>query len=46
MYGASVVFSSPTSETDKIKENVSIMKKPLPAGKSYTLEEYYTITKE
>jgi len=43
-YGASVVFSSPTSETDKIKENVAITRTPL--NKTYTVEEYYIINKE
>lgn len=44
VYWASVMFSSPISENDKIKENVSVMKKPL--DKASTLEEYYVITKE
>jgi len=43
VYGASVVFSSPVSETDTIKENVSIVKKTL--DKPYSLAEYYAITK-
>lgn len=38
------MFSSPLSATDKIKENVSIIKKPM--SKNYTLEEYYTLNKD
>jgi len=44
VYGASVMFSSPVSATDKIKENVSIIKKTM--SKNYTLEEYYTLNKD
>ena len=43
IYGASVLFSSPTDENDKIRENLAIAKKPM--NKAYTLEEYYTLTK-
>ncbi|MFA7298767.1 MAG: PsbP-related protein [Candidatus Absconditabacterales bacterium] len=43
VYGSSVMFSSPTNEEDKIRENVGIMKKPM--SKEYTLEEYYALTK-
>lgn len=43
VYGASVVFSSPITETDNIKENVMIVKWAL--DKPYTLEEYFLILK-
>ncbi|MEI6672061.1 MAG: DcrB-related protein [bacterium] len=38
------MFSSPTTETDKIRENVGITKKPL--TKEYTLDEYFTLTND
>lgn len=44
VYGSSVMFSSPTTETDKIRENVGITKKPL--TKEYTLDEYFTLTND
>lgn len=44
VYGSSVMFASPTNESDKIKENIGIMKKTL--SKAYTLDEYYALNKE
>ena len=43
VYGSSVMFFSPLSSWDTIKENVGITKKAL--DKTYTLDEYYTLTK-
>ena len=43
VYGSSVMFFSPLSSWDTIKENVGITKKTL--DKTYTLDDYYTITK-
>jgi len=43
VYGASVMFFTPTLSGDTLKENVGIMKKAL--DKDYTLDDYYTITK-
>ena len=43
VYNTSVMFFSPLTAWDTIKENVSITKTAL--NKPYTLEEYYTITK-
>lgn len=44
IYGASVVFSSPLSTGDTLKENVGIVKSSL--KKEYTLDEYYLLNKE
>lgn len=43
VYGSSVMFFTPVTEGDALKENVGIIKKPL--DKDYTLDEYYAITK-
>ena len=44
VYGSAVTFNSPTSETDKIKENVAINTSKL--NNSYTIDEYFTANKE
>jgi len=44
IYGASVVFFSPLSAGDTLKENVGIVKSSL--KKDYTLDEYYLSNKE
>lgn len=44
VFDSSVMFFSPTSESDKIKENVGITKKSL--TKEYTLDEYFTLTND
>jgi len=43
VYGSSVMFFTPLTEGDTLKENVGVMKKAL--DKDYTLAEYYEITK-
>ena len=43
IYNASVMFFAPLQEGDKLKENVSISKIAL--DKTYTLEQYYALTK-
>lgn len=43
MYGSDVIFFTPLTEGDTLKENVGIMKKTL--DKNYTLAEYYELTK-
>jgi hypothetical protein len=44
VYGSVITFNSPTSETDKIKENVAINTSKL--NNSYTIDEYFTANKE
>ncbi len=43
VYGSSVMFFTPLSENDELKENVGIIKQDL--DKAYTLDEYYEITR-
>ncbi|MFA6255927.1 MAG: PsbP-related protein [Candidatus Absconditabacterales bacterium] len=43
IYESAVIFFTPLSSGDTIKENVGIMKRAL--DKSYTLDDYYAITK-
>ncbi len=43
VYGSTVMFFTPLTEGDTLKENVGIMKKVL--DKDYTLDEYYALTK-
>ncbi len=42
VYGASVMFFSPLTKDDTLKENLGIVKKEL--DKEYTLNDYYTTT--
>lgn len=43
VYGSNVMFFTPLSEGDQLRENVGIIKKEL--DKEYTLDDYYAITK-
>jgi len=43
VYGSDVMFFTPLKENDKLRENIGIMKKDL--DKSYSLDEYYALTK-
>jgi len=43
VYGSSVMFFTPLTENDQLKENVGIIRQDL--DKAYTLAEYYDITK-
>lgn len=43
VYGSAVMFFTPLTENDQLKENVGIIRQDL--DKSYTLAEYYEITK-
>ncbi len=43
VYSSSVMFFTPLTQGDTIKENVGIMKKIL--NKEYTLDDYYALTK-
>ncbi len=43
VYGSNVMFFTPLSEGDQLRENIGIIKKEL--DKEYTLDDYYAITK-